>query len=228
MMVEVRNNSAKSHVPDYNIVIRKLPKTGLLLLLIILGMSLSGFGQVPDSTQTRHFIIDIAGIKVGTMTATRQPKGNQSVLYTIITDVSVNLVVYKVKVYYKLVSLMQQGKLIRSTADARTNKGNFSTRTEWKNDHYEIVADQYKYTRKATETRPITYILSNVYFGEPIGRSRIYSEYFGDFFTFTSPSKGSYSARLNDREDEYVYEGGQLVRIVKKNSLKNFIIRPVK
>ena len=110
--------------------------------------------------------------------------------------------------------------------EAHTNRGNFSTRTEWKGDHYEITADQYKYTRKATETRPITYILTNVYFGEPIGRSRIYSEYFGDYFTFTPSAKGAYTARLSDREDEYVYENGQLAKIIKKNSLKNFIIRP--
>ncbi len=228
MMVGGSNRRVNVRVPGFTPNVRKLPKTGLLFLVILLSTSLRGLGQAPDSTQTRQFIIDIAGIKVGTMTATRQPKGNQTVLYTIITDVSVNLVVYKVKVYYKLVSLMQQGKLIRSTADAQTNRGRFTTRTEWKNDHYEIVADQYKYTRKVTETRPITYILSNVYFGEPIGRSRIYSEYFGDFFTFKSPAKGVYKAQLNDREDEYEYEGGQLMKIIKKNSLKNFIIRPVK
>jgi hypothetical protein len=228
MMVRIGNSSAKLRVPGYNPVFRKLPKKGLLFLIIVLGTSLSGLGQAPDSTQTRQFVIDIAGIKVGTMTAMRQPKGNQTVLYTIISDVSVNLLVYKVKVYYKMVSLMQQGKLIRSTVEAQTNKGSFLTKTEWKSDHYDIVAEQYKYSRKATETRPITYILSNVYFGEPVGRSRIYSEYFGDYFAFTSPAKGAYTARLSDREDEYEYEGGQLVKIIKKNSLKNFIIRPVK
>lgn len=228
MSVRVGNNCAKSRVLGLKSIFRMLPKIGLLFLIVVLSTALSGLGQVPDSTQTRHFVIDIAGIKVGTMTAVRQPKGNQTVLYTIISDVSVNLLVYKVKVYYKLVSLVQQGKLIRSTGDAQTNRGRFLTKTEWKGDHYDIVADQYKYARKATETRPITYILSNVYFGEPVGRNRIYSEYFGDYFTFTSPAKGIYIAHLNDREDEYVYEGGQLVKIIKKNSLKNFIIRPVK
>ena len=228
MMVLTSNNSTKSPVQRFAAIFQRIPKTGLFILTIALGISLSVLGQAPDSTQTHRYSIDIAGIKVGTMTATRQPKSNQTILYTIITDVQVNLLVYKVKVYYKMVSLMQQGKLIRSTADAHTNRGDFSTKTEWKGDHYDIVADQYKYTRKTTESRPITQILSNVYFSEPTGRSRVYSEYFGDYFTFTSPSKGAYNARLNDREDEYEYEGGQLVKIIKKNSLKNFIIRPVK
>lgn len=220
--------AASSPVLGFNPCFGSFCKKLLCGLLVVLGTLLSVSGQPADSTQTRQFTIDIAGIKVGTMTATRQPKGNQTVLYTILTDVSVNLLVYKVKVYYKLVSLMQQGKLIRSTADAHTNRGHFTTRTEWKGDHYEIVADQYKYSRNVIETRPITYILSNVYFGEPVGRSRIYSEYFGDYFAFKSPAKGVYNAQLNDREDEYEYEGSQLVKIIKKNSLKNFIIRPVK
>ncbi|WP_018620673.1 DUF6134 family protein [Spirosoma luteum] len=228
MMTAISNRSVKSRVQEPDPNFRKRPKTGLLILIILVGTPLVGLAQVPDSTQIRRFIIDIAGIKVGTMTAVRQPKGNQTVQYTIISDVSVNLLVYKVKVYYKMVSLMQQGKLLRSIVEAQTNKGNFLTRTEWKNDHYDIVAEQYKYSRKTTETRPITYILSNVYFGEPVGRSRIYSEYFGDYFAFSSPTKGAYTARLSDREDEYEYEGGQLVKIIKKNSLRNFIIRPVR
>lgn len=184
--------------------------------------------QNVTATQTNNYVIDIAGIKVGTMTAKRENKGNETVLYTIVSDVKVNLLIYKVIVYYKTVSLFQQGKLVRATTEARTNKGNFLTRTEWKGDHYDIVANQYKYSHNATLTQPIDYSLCDIFFGEPTGRSRIYSEYFGDYFIFTSPKKGNYLARISDREDEYFYENGELVKVIKKNSLKNFIIRPVK
>ena len=77
-------------------------------------MSLSLLAQPADSTQTRQYVIDVAGIKVGTMTAVRQLKGNQTIQYTLISDVKVNLLVYTVKVYYKAVSVMQKGKLVRS------------------------------------------------------------------------------------------------------------------
>ena len=64
-----------------------------------------------------------------------------------------------------------------------------------------------------------------MYFSEPTGRQRVYAEYFGDYFTMTPTLRPSYQARLADREDEYIYEKGRLVRVIKKNALKNFNIR---
>ncbi|GAB3695457.1 hypothetical protein GCM10027592_17780 [Spirosoma flavus] len=192
-------------------------------------LTLASYGQITpaDTTQTKVYAIEVAGIKVGTMTANRQQRDKQTVVYTLVSDVKVNFLVYKLKIYYKVISLVQQGKLVHSTVDAHTNRGDFSSRTEWKGDHYEITADQYKYTHKGTETRRIDYTVTDMFFTEPTGRSRAYSEYFGDYFTLTSPAKGTYQAKLNDREDEYLYENRQLVKIIKKNSLKNFIIRPI-
>ncbi|GAB4000811.1 hypothetical protein GCM10028807_54910 [Spirosoma daeguense] len=193
-------------------------------------LTLVSYGQnTPhDTTYTKEYAIEMAGIKVGTMTANRQQRDKQTVVFTLVSDVKVNFLVYKIKIYYKVISLVQQGKLIRSTVDAHTNQGNFSSRTEWKGDHYEITADQYKYTRTASETRRIDYTVTDMFYTEPTGRNRAYSEYFGDYFTLTSPAKGTYQAKLNDREDEYLYENGQLVKIIKKNPLKNFIIRPIR
>ena len=212
--------------------LKKTNKLSINQFFLAIVLIISTFGPVlsqdTGTTQTNKYVIEIAGIKVGTMTAKREKKANETVLYTLISDVKVNLLIYKVIVYYKTVSLYQQGKLVRATTEARTNKGNFLTQTEWKGDHYDVVANQYKYTHKATITQPIDYSLSDIYFGEPTGRNRIYSEYFGDYFAFTSPGKGDYVARLSDREDEYFYEKGELVKVIKKNSLKNFIIRPVK
>ncbi|GAB4025608.1 DUF6134 family protein [Spirosoma gilvum] len=205
-------------------------RTGLVSLLFVLVLTWTSHGQTTpaDTAHTKEYAIEVAGIKVGTMTANRQQRDNQRVIYTLISDVKVNFLIYKVIIYYKVVSLVQQGKLIRSTVDAHTNKGDFSSRTEWKGDHYEITADQYKYTHKDTETRRIDCTVTDMYFTEPTNRNRAYSEYFGDYFTLMSPVKGTYQAKLNDREDEYHYENGQLVKIIKKNSLKNFIIRPIR
>lgn len=202
---------------------------GTISLIFLLMLSFAACGQRSsvDTSQTKKYAIEVAGIRVGTMTANRQQRDKQTVVYTLVSDVKVNFLVYKLTIYYKVINLVQQGKLIRSTVDAHTNRGNFSSRTEWKGDHYEITASQYKYTHQATETRRIDYSVTDLFFTEPINRSRTYSEYFGDYFALASPAKGTYQARLSDREDEYLYENGQLVKITKKNPLKNFIIRPV-
>ncbi|MBD2705570.1 hypothetical protein IC229_33485 [Spirosoma sp. BT702] len=198
-----------------------------LILLMVLTFASYGQNTPVDTAHTKEYAIEVAGIKVGIMTANRQQRDKQSVIYTLISDVKVNFLVYKLKIYYKVISLVEQGKLVRSTVDAHTNRGDFSSRTEWKGDHYEITADQYKYTHKGTEALRIDHTVTDMFFKEPTNRSRAYSEYFGDYFTLTSPAKGTYQAKLNDREDEYHYENGQLVKIVKKNPLKNFIIRPI-
>nr|WP_293837478.1 DUF6134 family protein [uncultured Arsenicibacter sp.] len=205
-------------------------RSWLISLALLMVLSWPGYGQTSpaDTTNTKEYAIEVAGIKVGTMTANRQQRDKQSVLYTLISDVKVNFLIYKVKIYYKVVSLVQQGKLVRSTVDAHTNQGNFSSLTEWKGDHYEITANQYKYSHKATETKRIDFTVTDLFFTEPVNRNRAYSEYFGDYFTLTPLTKGRYRATLADREDEYLYENGQLVKIIKKNPLKNYIIRPIK
>ena len=180
-------------------------------------------------TETRRYAIEVAGLRVGTMTATRQPQPGPAaeVVYTCTSDVQVAVLFYHLKVYYQVINRVRAGQLLLSTVEAHTNQGNFSSRTEWKGDHYDIRADQYKYRHQATEKVPITYTVTDMFFGEPQGRTRAYAEYFGDFFSVAKAVPGKYSARRDGREDEYQYANGQLVTLIKKNPIKNFIIRYV-
>jgi hypothetical protein len=196
--------------------------TGLLLLALA---NPAARAQTTPPAETHHYSIEIAGIRVGTMTAVRQPMTANRTTYTLISDVKVKLLVYTVTVYYKVINEFVGKKLMRSTVDAHTNKGNYSSKTEWQGDRYSITANQYKYQHQATETAPIDFTISSLYFAEPVGRSRIYAEYFGDYFTFTPTGPGTYKATLDDRQDDYVYEKGVLTKVVKHNSLKNFIIK---
>ncbi|WP_226163432.1 DUF6134 family protein [Hymenobacter terricola] len=180
----------------------------------------------PTALATRRYAIEVAGIRVGTMTATRQPQpGTPDVTFTLTSDVKVNFLVYHLKVYYQVVNQVHNGQLLLSTVVAHTNQGDFSSRTEWKGDHYDIVADQYKYQHRATEPHPITYTVTNLFFGEPTSQPRAFAEYFGDYFALSPAAAGTHRAQRDGREDEYQYTNGQLVTIIKKNSIKNFVIR---
>ncbi|MEZ0538990.1 DUF6134 family protein [Fibrella arboris] len=181
--------------------------------------------QAQNLQETHHYAIEIAGARIGTMTATRQQLTANEIVYTQISDVQVNFLIYKLIIYYKVVSRLKNGQLMLATVEAHTNKGNYSSRTEWVGTHYEIMANQYKYEHKALENRKIDFTISMMYFSEPAGRQRIYAEYFGDYFTIIPTPRPSYQAKLADREDEYIYEKGRLVRVIKKNTLKNFNIR---
>ncbi|UOQ50747.1 DUF6134 family protein [Hymenobacter cellulosivorans] len=196
------------------------------MLGVYLARPLLAPAQTPAAPETRRYAIEVAGLRVGTMTATRQAGAAPAeVITTLVSDVQVNFLLYHLKIYYKVVNRSRHGQLRLSTVEAHTNQGNFASRAEWKGDHYDIVANQYKHHYQATEQQPITYTVTDMFFGEPTGVSRAYAEYFGDFFTLVRPAAGQIKATRDGREDEYRYANGQLVTIVKKNPLKNFIIR---
>ncbi len=193
-------------------------------LLLLLALSLPVVGNT-QATKTHHYAIEMAGIRVGTMTAVREQHADNRSTYTLISDVKVSLLIYTVKIYYKVISQFAGEKLMFSTVDAKTNQGNYASRTEWKDDHYDITANQYKYKRQATERNSIDFTVSNLYFDEPVQRPKVYAEYFGNYFTLSTTAAGTYRALLADREDEYVYEKGRLVKIIKHNKVKNFVVR---
>ena len=180
----------------------------------------------PAAAEVRHYGIEVAGIRVGTMTATRLAPAGPDVTYSLVSDVRVNFLLYHLKIYYQVTNHFRDGQLLLSTVKAHTNQGDFSSRAEWKGGYYDIVADQYKHHYKAIETQPIRYAVTNLFFGEPpAGQARAFAEYFGDYFALGRGKAGRWQAVRNGREDEYQYANGQLITIIKKNPLKNFIIR---
>ena len=191
------------------------------------GLPLAAWSQpARPAVETRRYAIEVAGLQVGTMVATRQPQaGTAEAVYTLTSDVKVNFLFYHLKIYYQVVNRVRNGQLMLSTVTAHTNQGDFASRAEWKGDHYDIVADQYKHHYRATETQPITYTVTDMFFGEPAGQRKAFAEYFGDYFTVARASTGRYRAQRDGREDEYQYTNGQLTTLIKKNPLKNFIIR---
>ncbi|WP_254244143.1 DUF6134 family protein [Hymenobacter sp. BRD128] len=198
----------------------------LLTLLFLSAPPAPAVATRPVGADVRRYGIEVAGIRVGTMTATRQAPVGPDQVYSLVSDVKVNFLFYHLKIYYQVTNHFRNGQLLLSTVEAHTNQGDFASKAEWKGDHYDIVADQYKHHYKATETQPIRYAVTNMFFGEPpAGQARAFAEYFGDYFALTKGQPGTYQAERDGREDEYHYTNGQLVTIIKKNPLKNFIIR---
>ncbi|MGI4873828.1 MAG: DUF6134 family protein [Janthinobacterium lividum] len=196
-----------------------------LLLLSALPLATLAQAPKPAAAETRRYGIEVAGIRVGTMTATRQAAVGPDVTYVLVSDVKVNFLFYHLKIYYQVTNHFCNGQLLLSTVEAHTNQGDFNSRAEWKGDHYDIVADQYKHHYQATETQPIRYAVTNMFFGEPTGQDRAFAEYFGDYFALSRGKGTTYQATRDGHGDEYQYVNGQLVTIIKKNPLKNFIIR---
>ena len=214
-----------------NLLLKRSGLRVLAPLAFAFGLSLlPAAGQVQPSKatppETRRYAIEIAGLRVGTMTATRQLlAGTGEVMSTLTSDVKVNFLFYHLKIYYQVTNRFRNGQLWLSTVDTHTNQGDFTSRAEWKGDHYDIRADQYKHRYRAVERQPITYTVTDLFFGESGKQPKAFAEYFGDYFSLSSAPGAIIRASRDGREDEYHYAHGQLVTIIKKNPLKNFIIR---
>ncbi|MBF9236321.1 hypothetical protein I2I05_02830 [Hymenobacter sp. BT683] len=193
--------------------------------MVLACLSLAPTAKAQTPKETRRYGIEVAGIRVGTMTATRQLQAGTDVLYTLVSDVQVKFLFYNLKIYYQVNNRFRNGQLQLSTVEAHTNQGDFMSRAEWMGDHYDIVAEQYKHSYRATEKQPIAYAVTNLFFGEPTNQTKAFAEYFGDYFSLSRAAAHTRRALRDGREDEYQYANGQLVTIIKKNPLKNFVIR---
>ena len=193
-----------------------------LLLLLLLILPVSGSAQ---AIKTHQYAVEMAGARVGTITAVREQHADNRSTYTLISDVKLKLLFYTIKVYYKAVSQYTGEKLMLSTVATQTNQGHYTSRTEWKDDHYVISVSQHKSNRQSVERNNIDFSVSSLYFYEPIDRNKVYGEYVGDYFTLRKTDTGTYRALLADHEDEYVYEKGRLVKVVKYNKMKNYVVR---
>jgi len=175
-------------------------------------------------TVSQKYAIEVAGLRIGTLTHARTTSPT-AVVYEQISDVQFWFF-GKIKIYYKVGSRHAPNhQLLRSDVDATSSRGNFHSDIVWNGDHYDINVEQYKYSRRATEAQPIDFTINRMYFEEPVGRTRVFADYFGNYATVAPTARGSYRVRIDDREDEYFYEKGRLVKIVKQNSVKNFLVR---
>ena len=61
---------------------------------------------LPAAAETRRYAIEVAGLRVGTMTATRQPQPGPGgeVVSTLTSDVKVNFLLYHLKIYYQVIN----------------------------------------------------------------------------------------------------------------------------
>ena len=63
------------------------------------------------TAEIRRYAIEVAGLCVGTMTATRQPQADADVLYTLVSDVKVNSLLYHLKIYYQVSNRFRTGQI---------------------------------------------------------------------------------------------------------------------
>lgn len=182
--------------------------------------SLSSIAQVAY----RKYAIKVVGIKVGELIASKSTTKEQESKYTLSSKVDVNFLVYHLLVDYKVTSKFQGQSMYFSEVNVKSNRGNFNTKTHKVNDGYKLSSVQPKKEIEKTLKTSIQNTFSSIHFHEPLGVSKVYAEFYGDFIQIKHLGNHKYSGILDDNVDEYYYENGLLIKAVKKNPITDMVI----
>ena len=193
----------------------------ILIFLLIYSYSL----LAQENTEIKKYAIEVAGIKVGQVTATRQQMSGDVVNYLIKSDVKINLLVYIVKINYEVKSQFNKNGLVFSEATANSNKGNFFTSTLLRNGQYKVNSKQEKKEFEKNINSPIAWSSSRMFFEQPDNNQKFYAEYYALFNQAKKNNDGTFTAELENNVDKYIYNNSVLVKVIKKNPIKNIELR---
>jgi len=162
------------------------------------------------NAQKHIYDVELFGKKIGSTTVERIDKGNGLVEYKLDSHSEVNILFTKKTSTMNMDVLYKNGQLISSyVKNVKDDVTEIAT----------IMWDGAKYIiKKGEETlqlsQSIDFSNSLLYFFEPVGRKRIFSERLGQFWAFKTISPGVYECKLDNGVDNiYRYKNGALVEI---------------
>jgi hypothetical protein len=198
-------------------------KMNRMIFILYLFYNIPVFSQ--EIVEMKKYAIEMAGIKVGEMLATKHQVSKDVVNYKVKSDVKVNLLVFTLKIKYEVNSQFDKNGLVFSEAKVNSNKGNFYTTTIFKNGHYEVKSKQEKIEFEKMLTSYITWTSSRLFFDEPSHNQKFYAEYYALFNNVKKNKDGTFTCQIENNIDKYVYESGKLIKVIKKNPIKNIELR---
>lgn len=198
-------------------------KLNRLIFILYLFYNIPVFSQ--ETVEMKKYAIEMAGIKVGEMHATKHQVSKDVVNYKVKSDVKVNLLVFTLKIKYEVNSQFDKNGLVFSEAKVNSNKGYFYTTTTFKNGHYEVKSKQEKKEFEKMLTSYITWTSSRLFFDEPSHNQKFYAEYYTLFNNVKKNKDGTFTCQIENNIDKYVYESGKLIKVIKKNPIKNIELR---
>ncbi len=194
-----------------------------LIFILYLFFNLTAFSQ--ETVETKKYAIEVAGLKVGEMHASKHQMGQNVVNYTVKSYVKINLLVFIVKINYEVKSQFDKNRLIFSEAKVNSNKGDFFTSTVFKNGHYEIKSKQEKKEFENVLNSDISWTSSRLFFDEPTHNQKFFAEYYALFNNIKKNKDGTFTCQIGNNNDMYVYEKNRLLKVIKKNPIKNIELR---
>ena len=181
--------------------------------------SFNSFSQ----SQTLHYSIVLKNEPIGTMKATRIIQKDH-ISYLIESHILIDKII-RIKIDYSLIAEFHNGKLIKSSTIQEANgRVQVNTSTKWNGNYYSVhtLTGNSKLKEKN-----IDYNLCNLYFYEPEGRKKIYSDSFGKFVPITLQKNHQYKLHLPEGKEiiyDYNYGICSMVEMEQMFSKVRFVL----
>jgi hypothetical protein len=191
--------------------------------MLLLAFSFNSHSQTKK--ESLNYEIVVLGMKIGTMKA-QKVNASDSLLYQV--DSQVKFWFFgTVELQFKTRTHYLNGKLVKARSDSKTNRGNFSSRVDWKGTYYAVDAASYEYENKKPLKGPLGWSSTRIFFHEPADGDVFLSEVYGVTGPIRKVGPGSYEITVNGNTNRYYYSGGKLEKIVVENAIKNYQVRLV-
>jgi hypothetical protein len=198
-------------------------RSSLLFMIRIFLSLLLITGFFGGYAQTACYDISVAGFKIGYLNTVKCEQGVITV-YKLHSEVSFRFI-FEVKVIHDVTTIYEHGNLVKTTIETIINKTPYVSKTEWKDGHYDILINTYKYFFKGQLLEFINYSTSMLYFVEPDKITRVFAENYGIYAGLKA--LGNHSYQMSDRKNMnlFYYKEGALVGVEMGNPIKNFYLK---
>jgi hypothetical protein len=87
------------------------------------------------------------------------------------------------------------------------------------------LSEDEKKEFEKTINSDINWTSSRLFFDEPTNNQKFYAEFYALFNNVKKNKDGTFTCQIENNIDKYVYENKKLVRVIKKNPIKNIELR---
>ncbi|HTF18728.1 MAG TPA: DUF6134 family protein [Chryseolinea sp.] len=174
--------------------------------------------------QKKDYEISVAGIEIGSLTITRELKGDLT-HYDLKSKVKLWLF-FRIEAEYNMTAVYRGDQLISSKSQTHTNKGDFKSSTEWDGHQYRVNIDAYEYKKDTLIAEPIHFNVGRMYFEKPVQGQKIYADNFGLLIPAVKNGDGIV-VRILGNASTYHYKGNVMFDASMYHPLKNYRVKIV-
>lgn len=188
------------------------------IFLVATSMALMCCSHDSTFAQRLEYEVIKGNKNVGFMVAEKQVRGD-SIFYSIESETSIRMLL-TFKVNYRLDEIYVRGKLVSGEAESKLNGSSRTKSKVWiEKGAYVVEVNGYK---EGMGTAPIDYSVPELYFSEPGGKEKTFSQQFAEYLTIKRDDENKYTLYSEDGRNTHTYVDGLCTHVKLNRTYASF------